>query len=158
MIRAGLFDSNLPNNLWCFRMEDSTEKFNAIRHSAHGQSPHFLWYKEKRHISEFRVWECAIEAKLPPTTTKAMDYRTESGYYLGTTGTKAVIRYWHPKRPDEIGYCTTARFYEHKTTLPNGELSTGSKLSQGIKEQREIIFRNADLKLPRPSNSHSPYN
>ena len=86
-IRAGLFDSNLPNNLWCFRMEDSTEKFNVIRHSSHGQSPHFVWYKEKRHISEIRVWGCAIEAKLQPKTTKALDYRTESGYYLGTAGT-----------------------------------------------------------------------
>ena len=112
-------------------MEDSTDKYNALRHSAHGESPHFLWYNTRPHISNFRVWGCAIEAKLPPTT-KSLDHRTESGYYLGITSTKAVICYWNPKKPYEIGYCTTAKFYEHQTFLPNGELSTGSKLSQGI--------------------------
>ena len=92
-----------------------------------------------RHISEFRVWGCAIEAKLPPITTKALDYRTESGYYLNTTGTKAVIRYWDPNNPDEIGYCTTARLYEHKTYEKINMVSSKS-------EHMKIIFFN--LKTP----------
>ena len=107
MIRAGLFDSNLPINLWCFKMEDSTEIYNAIKHSSHGESPHFLWYNIRRHISEFRVWRCAIEAKPPPT--QALKYRTEPGYFMGIKETKVVIRYWNPQKPNEIGYCTTEK-------------------------------------------------
>ena len=47
-------------------------------------------------------------------------------------GTKVVIKYWNPQKPNEIGYCTTAKFYEHHTTLPNGDLSAGYKLTQGV--------------------------
>ena len=96
MIRAGLFDSNLPVNIWRFRLEASTEKYNTLRHSSHGESPHYLWYNTRNHILEFRVWGCAIERKIPADATKALEYRTEPGYYMGTTRTKSVIRYWSP--------------------------------------------------------------
>ena len=51
---------------------------------------------------------------------------------MGITGTKAVIRYWNPQKPNEIGYCTIAKFYEHQTILPNGDLSAGFKFTQRI--------------------------
>ena len=144
MIRAGLFDSGLPKSLWCFRVEDSTEKYNALYHTAIDDSPHYLWYNQRPHISNFRVWGCYIEAHLPPS--KSLETLTEPGYYMGITSTKAVIRYWHPNKKS-IGYCTTARFYEHNSILPNGKLSSGSHLSQGLPLTDEIINKTEVLTL-----------
>ena len=102
----------------------------ATIHDATNESPDFLWYGIRRSIHDFRVWGCHIEAMKGNTLTNLED-RTESGYFLGTTATRSVIRYWNPKHPDKIGYCTTARFDEYQTYDPSGELSPGSRLTQG---------------------------
>ena len=62
---------------------------------------------------------------------KTLQERTEDGYYLGTTATKSVIRYWVPSKPDAIQYCTTARFFEHQTVLPDGKSSPGARVQAG---------------------------
>ena len=40
-----------------------------------------------------------------------------------------MIRYWRPEDLNIIHYCTTAKFFEHNTKLPDGEISTESQLS-----------------------------
>ena len=82
---------------------------------------------------EFRTFGCRIETRINTYLTKEED-RTETGYYVGTTATKAVIRYWKPEQPKTIHYCVTAQFFEYTTKLPNGELSPGSALTQGQEE------------------------
>ena len=51
---------------------------------------------------------------------------------MGTTATKAVIKYWRPQDPNTIKYCVTAKFDEYNTMTTDGKLSPGSKLSQGV--------------------------
>ena len=88
-------------------------------HSATQESPDYLWYGVRRSIHDFRVWGCHIEAMKGTHLTNSAD-RTETGYFLGTTATRSVIRYWHPSRPGTIGYCTTAKFNEYETLDPSG--------------------------------------
>ena len=49
-----------------------------------------------------------------------------------------MIRYWNPSKPNIIGYCTTARFNEYETLDPNGEMSPGSKITQGLEQDQEM--------------------
>ena len=131
MIRVGTIDHGLGDHLWCCKCEDTTDKYNATVHSAHGEIPDFLWYGARPNIYDFRVFGCKLEARLN-TQLQQLDPRTEEGYYLGTTATKAVIRYWRHEDPTTINYCTTARFFEYTTHLPSGELSPGTKMTQKL--------------------------
>ena len=74
---------------------------------------------------------CYLEALKDGELTNSED-RTKSGYYLGTTATRSVIRYWNLFKPKQIGYCTTARFNERSTIAPNDSLSYGSMISQSM--------------------------
>ena len=44
MLRMGQTDHGLGDKLWCCKCEDTTQKYNAIVHSAHGEVPDFLYY------------------------------------------------------------------------------------------------------------------
>ena len=127
MLRLGTIDHGLGDALWCCKCEDTTQKYNAIVHSAHGDLPDFRWHGQRPQAKNFRIFGCRLEAVIGQYV-HTLEPRTETGYYLGTTSTKSVIRYWIPKKPREIQYCTTARFFEHKTHLPGGELSPGSRI------------------------------
>ena len=61
MLRIGTVDHGLGDALWCCKCEDVTQKYNAIVHSAHGET---LWYGRKPSVWEFRVFGCKIEAKI----------------------------------------------------------------------------------------------
>ena len=63
---------------------------------------------------------------------------TEPGYFLGTTSTKSVIRYWKPEEPKTINYCPTAKSYEYTTKLPSGEFSPGYQLTQCIASSHHV--------------------
>ena len=68
-----------------------------------------------------------VEAKIG-IDLKTLYERTEHGYYIGTASTKSVIRYWIPSKPEALQYCTTTRFFEHQTLLPNGQTSRGARI------------------------------
>ena len=109
-----------------------------------------VWNKKKIH--DFRVWGCHIEAINGTHLTNLAD-RTESGYFLETTATRSVIRYWNTLRPNSIGYYTTAKFNEYETFDPNGEFSPGSKLTQGlIQDQNMEITKVSDQSNPLMKN------
>ena len=118
-------DANLPKTLWCYSFEHATDVYGAMIHSATQESPDFEWYGNKRSIHDFRVWGCHIEEILGTHLTNSAD-KTETGYFLGTTATRSVIKYWNSTKPNIIGYCTTARFNEYETLDPNGDMSPGS--------------------------------
>ena len=82
---------------------------------------------------------CKIGAKLSSYHAQ-IDDRTQDVYYIGTIATIAVICYWRLSIPYMLHYCVTARFYKYLTKTPNGELSQGSLLPQG---------------LPAPSSIHA---
>ena len=128
MLRLGTIDHGLGEQLWCCKCDDVTQKYNATLHSAHNEVHDYLWYGRRPSAWEFRTFGCKIEARIN-THLKKLDERTEPGYYLGTTSTKAVIRYWIPEKPKQIQYCTTARFLEYQTILPDGSLSPGSSIT-----------------------------
>jgi hypothetical protein len=130
MLRIGTVDHDLGDKIWCCKCEDVTQKYNATIHTAHNECPDTLWYERKPCAWEFRVFGCKVEAKIG-THLAQLDPRSENGYFLGTTATKAVIRYFKPEEPNTIHYCVTAKFYEYITYLPNGQLSPGSALTQG---------------------------
>ena len=93
-------------------------------------------------ISEYRL--CHIKGVHGTNLTNLAD-RTETGYILGTTATRSVIRYWHPSKPKTIGFCTTAKFNEYETLDPNGELSPGSKIAQGFLQDQDMkITKDSD--------------
>ena len=62
-------------------------------HSATQESPDYQWYGTRRSIYDFRVWGCHIEEKVHGTHLTNLVDRTETGYFLGTTATRSVIRY-----------------------------------------------------------------
>lgn len=47
MLRICIVDYGLGDNLWCCKCEYMTHKYNAIIHSAHGNSPDALLYGRK---------------------------------------------------------------------------------------------------------------
>ena len=131
MERRTRCDATLPSTLWRFSLDNTVDVYNSLHHSAVNESPNFLWSGKRRSINDFRMWGCHLEALKGGKLTNSED-RTESGYYLGTTVTRSVIRYWNPSKPKQIGYCTTARFNERSTIAPNGSLSYGSMISQSM--------------------------
>lgn len=50
---------------------------------------------------------------------------------MGITNTNTVIKWWDPKTPNDIKYCTSAKFNEYITYLPDGKLSPGTLFMQG---------------------------
>ena len=44
MIRLRQSNHSLGDRLWCCKSEDTTQKYNTMVHSAHGEVPDFLWY------------------------------------------------------------------------------------------------------------------
>ena len=132
MSQLGQTDHGVGDKLWCCKCEDVTQKYNATIHSAHNECLDTLWYGRQPCAWEFRVFGCKVEAKIG-THLAQLDPRSENGYFLGTTATKAVIRYFKPEEPNTIHYCVTAKFYEYITYLPNGQLSPGSALTQGTR-------------------------
>ena len=141
MTRCIHIDSGLDNKFWCFADEYSTKIYNILSHSAlDGESPDFFWYNERTSIHDIRCFGCqAIFYSVVPNTTDITP-RGVKGYYLGTTATKEVIRYWNPDKPNEIQYGHTAKFYESISYLPNGILSPGSKIAGGEKVDLDNTF------------------
>ena len=131
MIRKTLFDAGLPQHLWCCAMEDCTKVYQVLYHEAVNDSPGYLWYSVRPHISEFRVWGCYLEAKVPAEKLKQLDGRIEKGYYMRTSATNSVIKYWTPDDPSVIKSCTTAKFNDKITYTPDGNLSPGCIMSTG---------------------------
>ena len=125
MLRLGQMYHGLGDFLWCCKCEDTTQKYNAIIHSSHGDIPDYMWYGRRPNAWGFRIVGCKFEAKIGTHLT-TLQPRTEDGYYLGTTSTKPVIRYWVPIKPDAIQYCTTSRFFEYQTMSPDGQPSPGA--------------------------------
>ena len=81
-------------------MEDSNKVYRALYHNAAGDSPGYLWYHTRPRISEFRTWGCYLEAKIPADKIQKLDSRIEKGYYMGTSATNTVVKYWTPEKPD----------------------------------------------------------
>ena len=98
ILRLGTTDHCLGDQLWCYECEDVTQKYNKTLHSAYNEVPDFLWYRRCPSAWGFRTFGCKIEVRINMHLTN-IDERTEPGYYLGTTSTKAVIRYWIPEKP-----------------------------------------------------------
>ena len=88
-------DANLPKKLWCYSYEHSADIYGTMIHSVTHDSPDFKWYGVRRSVHDFRVWGCHIKAMMGTHLANMAD-RTETGYYLGTTATRSVIRYWNP--------------------------------------------------------------
>ena len=101
MIHIRIIYHGLGEQLWCCKCEDSTDKYNTILHSAHGDIPDFMWYVVCPNISDFRIFGCKVEAIIGNYLSQ-LDARTEDGYYIGTTTTKVVICYWCPSDPTTI--------------------------------------------------------
>ena len=114
MERRTRMDSGLSVKLWCQSTEAATEIYNVLYHVTLQYAPDWILDKTKRSIDDLRVWGCHIEAK-SDSHVPNLDSGTEVGYYMGTTATKAVIKYWRPQDPNTIKYCVTAKFDEHNT-------------------------------------------
>ena len=148
MIRKALFDSGLPKNLWCLAGEDCNKTYRNLYHDAAKDAPGFIWYGTRAHISEFRVWGCYLEAKLPNDIIKKrgkLDERIERGYYMGTSSTNSIIKYWDPTEPEKVKYCTSAKFNDKVTYMPNGNLSPGSLMSGGEPQPKDTVL--TDIKI-----------
>ena len=117
--------------LRCFSLDYATYVYGSLYHSAINDAPNYLWTGQRRSIHYFRIWGCHIEALKGSNLTNLED-RSETGYFMGITATRSVIRYWYPRSPQTIGYCTTARFNAQSTLTPDGKLSYGSIFSQDI--------------------------
>ena len=156
MCMKTLFDSGLDKSLWCLTGEDSNKTNQSLYHDGAKDSPHALWYITCPHISEFRVWGCYIEAKIPPDLIKKqgkLAEQVEQGYYMGTSGTNSIIKYWDPASPKTIKVCTSAQFNDRVTYLPNGKMSPGSLMSGGEKQPADLVP--IDLSIsPNPILSH----
>ena len=59
-----------------------------------------MWSGIRRSIHDVRVWGYHLEELNGGHLTNLEDI-TKSGYYIGTTATRYVIRYWNPTLKDE---------------------------------------------------------
>ena len=115
MTRTALYDSDLQKSLWCFALESMVNTYNARVHSATSEQPDFDFYGIRRSIHDLCIWGCSIEKKNP--TTQQTTSQSISGYFMGLTHTKAIIKYWDPTHPRQIKYATSASFYENNFFL-----------------------------------------
>ena len=53
MLRKSIGDAGLPTNLWCLALAANNRVYRALFHNATGDSPGYLWYGIRPHISEF---------------------------------------------------------------------------------------------------------
>lgn len=93
MERRTRMDSGLLVNLWYQSIEVAIEIYNMLYHAILQDAPDWIWDKTKRSIHDLQVWGCRIEAKID-SHVPTLNSRTEYGYYMGTTATKSVIKYW----------------------------------------------------------------
>ena len=75
----------------------------------------------------FRVFGCKVESKIG-INLKTLHERKEPRYYMGTSSTKLIIRYWIPSKPEILQYYTISRLFEQQTLLPNGQPSPGARI------------------------------
>ena len=146
MTRAALIDSGLNRNLWCFALESMADTYNARIHTATGEQPDYEYHGIRRNIHHLRVWGCAIEKKEGQKPKQSED-RSISGYFLGLTHTKCVIKYFDPSQPRSVKHATSAYFFENRTYLPNtNTLSPGSKLAndESCTDIPELNFNTSD--------------
>ena len=131
---ATLFGSNHAENKWCYASEHAATIYNATVHSAHDEQPEFLWSGTRISILDIRCFGCEIY----PIRTKSshgrkkLDPKNVSGYFMGVTASRALIKWWDTLNPQEMKFCQSAKFNESKVYMPNGTLSPGSHLSQGL--------------------------
>ena len=73
---------------------------------------------------------------------------------MGTSGTKSIIKYWSPSFPNDIKVCTSAKFNDSLTYLPDGSLSPGCLMSSGQDAPSTLLPVTVDLQpsplLPHP--------
>jgi len=134
MIRKGLFDANLFQYLWCCSMEDGNPVYSVTYHDEAKEAPGYLWYKTCPHISVCRTWGYYSEAKLSDNIIKKfgkLEHCILKGFYIGTSPTKSVNKYWSPDKPSRLQFCTTAKFNDKITYTPDGKQSPGSFMSLG---------------------------
>ena len=129
MIHAAFYDSGLPMKLWCFNAEYQAYIYNSLLHTATNEQPEYYWYGIHRSIHDLHIWGCSIHP-ITPHPTK-LQPRTSKGYFMGITSSQSIIKWWDIASPNKIKYCTSAKFNEYLTYIPNGDLSPGSIIMQG---------------------------
>ena len=142
MTRTALFDSGLHPKFWCYAMEHQTKVYNAVLNEATQDHPEFLWTGKRTDANELRVWGCEI---FPMSNKPAkLDSRVQHGYYMGTTATSSIFKWWDPDNPGTIKYCHSAKFNELSTKLPDGSTSPGCSLTpvtrKKLKESNAMQF------------------
>ena len=125
--------------------------YGIIIHSTIKESPFLPWSGIGTSIHSICPWRCQIEAICGSTTSKKqLTDHTETAYYLGTTATKTVIKYWNPKKSLIILYCVSANIFGFKSLLQDGSLSHGS-LSSGSTLLMHNANESTDLTKPLPT-------
>ena len=72
---------------------------------------------------------------------------------MGLSGTNSIIKYWCSSSLKEIEVCTSAKFNDHSTLLPNDSLSPRSLLSNGQSKPSNFSPTSIDIH-PSPLLSH----
>jgi len=127
MTRCALFDSGLQPHFWCFAIEHQTYIYNSLLHTATNEQPDYLWLNKCRSINDLKVWGCEIYP-ITPSPTK-LESRVQHGYYMGTTNTTSIFKWWDPSQPTKIKYFQGAKFKELNSILPDGKLAHGNTTS-----------------------------
>ena len=153
MMRSGFIDSGLPKILWCYNAEYQVNLYNALLHSATNEQPDYEWFGIRRSIHDIRVWGCEIRP-ISQSPSK-LQSSTQHGYFMGVTNTQAVIKWWDPNHPTTIKYCTSAKFNEFITYLPDGKLSPGSMLMQNTRPDKSYATHNIINLQKHPILQHS---
>ena len=123
--------------IWYFPLDYATYVYGSLYYSALNDSPNYLRTSQRRSIYDFRIWGCYFKALKGGILTNLED-RSETGYFMGTTATRSVIRYWHQRSPRIVGYCTTTCFNERSTLTSDDKIPYGSMFSQNIDESPNI--------------------
>ena len=106
-------------------------------------------------MSELRTVGCKVEAKIS-SYRQQLDPRKDDGYYLGTTSSKAVIRYWNQNDPNKINSYVTANLFEYTAKLPNGDFSPGYQLTHGIPKLNILLSTSINI-IYHPFIEYPPY-
>ena len=113
------------------------EFYGSIYYSAVNDSISEVWAGQRRNVYDFRGRGCYLKVLKGSILINLEDW-PETGYFMGTTATRSVIRHWYPWSPKIIGHCTTARFNEEVTMTPDNKLSYDSIFSLNMDKLKNI--------------------
>ena len=135
MVRCMLTHSSLPDFLWGDALRTAVYILNQVPSKSVPKTPYELIYGKKPSLRHFRVWGCKAEVRPFIPSTRKLDSKTVSGFFIGYCIGSRGSRFYCPNHSTRIVESDRAVYLED-------ELDSGSVVP------RVTAFREEQVLIP----------